>query len=108
MPRIVAALSTIIDLPWKDILSALLTFLYSIAHYVGVFMVAAGASESGIVPVPNAEHPNSPERVPEHGGAIAARDTARDLRAPVNTVRREIERAVAGNHGQGSHVGGAT
>jgi hypothetical protein len=39
MPRIVAALSTIIDLPWKDILSALLTFLYSIAHYVGMLVV---------------------------------------------------------------------
>jgi hypothetical protein len=39
MNRIVLALSTIIDIPWKDILSALLTFLYSIAHYVGVFVV---------------------------------------------------------------------
>ena len=39
MPRIVAALTAIIDIPWKDILSALLTFLYSIAHYVGVFVV---------------------------------------------------------------------
>jgi hypothetical protein len=39
MTRIAVALSTIIDLPWKDILSALLTFLYSIAHYVGMFLV---------------------------------------------------------------------
>ncbi len=39
MPRIAAAFSAIIDLPWKDILSALLTFLYSIAHYVGMLVV---------------------------------------------------------------------
>jgi hypothetical protein len=39
MPKIITAFSTLIDLPWKDILSALLTFLYSIAHYVGVFVV---------------------------------------------------------------------
>jgi hypothetical protein len=39
MPRITAAVSFIIDLPWKDILSALLTFLYSIAHYVGMLVV---------------------------------------------------------------------
>jgi hypothetical protein len=39
MPRIVALVSTIIDIPWKDILSALLTFLHSIAHYVGVFLI---------------------------------------------------------------------
>jgi hypothetical protein len=39
MPRIAAALSVIIDIPWKDILSALLTFLYSIAHYVGMLVV---------------------------------------------------------------------
>ena len=39
MNRIALALSTITDIPWKDILSALLTFLYSIAHYVGVFVV---------------------------------------------------------------------
>jgi hypothetical protein len=39
MPRIAAVLSTIIDLPWKDILSALLTFLYSIAHYAGMLVV---------------------------------------------------------------------
>lgn len=38
MPR-VAAFSMILDLPWKDILSGLLTFLYSIAHYVGTFIV---------------------------------------------------------------------
>jgi len=28
-----------IDIPWKDILSAILTFLYSIAHYVGMLVV---------------------------------------------------------------------
>jgi hypothetical protein len=39
MHRIVFAFSAIVDLPWKDILSAILTFLYSIAHYVGVFVV---------------------------------------------------------------------
>jgi hypothetical protein len=33
------ALSTIIDMPWKDILSSLLTFLYSIAHYAGMLIV---------------------------------------------------------------------
>jgi hypothetical protein len=30
---------TDIDIPWKDILSAILTFLYSIAHYVGMLVV---------------------------------------------------------------------
>lgn len=30
---------TDIDLPWKEILSAILTYLYSIAHYVGMFVV---------------------------------------------------------------------
>jgi len=39
MPRIATALTTIIDIPWKDILSALLAFLYSIAHYVGMLVV---------------------------------------------------------------------
>jgi hypothetical protein len=39
MSRIAALLSTIIEIPWKDILSALLTFLYSIAHYVGMLVV---------------------------------------------------------------------
>ncbi len=28
-----------IDVPWKEILSGLLTYLYSIAHYVGMFVV---------------------------------------------------------------------
>ena len=28
-----------LDLPWKDILSGILTFLYSIAHYAGMLMV---------------------------------------------------------------------
>ena len=28
-----------LDLPWKDILSAVLTFLYSIAHYAGQLVV---------------------------------------------------------------------
>jgi hypothetical protein len=29
----------LIDFPWKDILSAVLTFLYSIAHYAGMLVV---------------------------------------------------------------------
>lgn len=29
----------IIDIPWKEILSAVLTFLYSLAHYVGLLGV---------------------------------------------------------------------
>ncbi len=29
----------IVDIPWKEILSAVLTFLYSIAHYVGLLVV---------------------------------------------------------------------
>lgn len=28
-----------LDLPWKEILSGILTYLYSIAHYVGQFIV---------------------------------------------------------------------
>jgi hypothetical protein len=28
-----------LDLPWKEILSGILTFLYSIAHYVGMLVV---------------------------------------------------------------------
>lgn len=28
-----------LDIPWKEILSAILTYLYSIAHYVGMFVV---------------------------------------------------------------------
>ena len=28
-----------LDLPWKEILSGILTYLYSIAHYVGQFVV---------------------------------------------------------------------
>ncbi len=28
-----------LDVPWKEILSGLLTYLYSIAHYVGMFVV---------------------------------------------------------------------
>jgi hypothetical protein len=31
--------STIVDMPWKEILSGLLTFLYSIAHYVGMLVI---------------------------------------------------------------------
>jgi hypothetical protein len=30
---------TDLDIPWKEILSGLLTFLYSIAHYVGMLVV---------------------------------------------------------------------
>jgi len=29
----------LLDFPWKDILSAVLTFLYSIAHYAGMLVV---------------------------------------------------------------------
>lgn len=39
MLRIITGLSMIIDIPWKDILSSLLTFLYSIAHYAGTLIV---------------------------------------------------------------------
>jgi hypothetical protein len=31
--------NTDVDIPWKEILSGLLTYLYSIAHYVGMFVV---------------------------------------------------------------------
>jgi len=30
---------TDLDIPWKEILLGLLTYLYSIAHYVGMFVV---------------------------------------------------------------------
>jgi len=30
---------SLVDIPWKEILSAVLTFLYSLAHYVGMFVV---------------------------------------------------------------------
>jgi hypothetical protein len=39
MHKMIAALCSFVDIPWKDILSALLTFLYSIAHYVGMLVV---------------------------------------------------------------------
>jgi hypothetical protein len=39
MIRPAAVLSVFLDLPWKDILTAFLTFLYSIAHYVGMLSV---------------------------------------------------------------------
>ena len=29
----------LVDIPWKEILSAILTFLYSLAHYVGLLVV---------------------------------------------------------------------
>lgn len=29
----------IVEIPWKEILSHILTFLYSLAHYVGIFVV---------------------------------------------------------------------
>ena len=32
-------LLSVVDLPWKEILSGILTFLYSIAHYVGQLVV---------------------------------------------------------------------
>jgi len=31
--------NAVIDIPWKEILSSILTFLYSIAHYVGMLVV---------------------------------------------------------------------
>ena len=31
--------NSILEIPWKEILSAILTFLYSIAHYVGMLVV---------------------------------------------------------------------
>ena len=31
--------SSVVEIPWKEILSAILTFLYSIAHYVGMLVV---------------------------------------------------------------------
>ncbi len=31
--------TTFIEIPWKEILSAILTFLYSIAHYVGMLVI---------------------------------------------------------------------
>ncbi len=31
--------TTDLDIPWKEILSGLLSYLYSIAHYVGMFIV---------------------------------------------------------------------
>ncbi|MCX6132387.1 MAG: hypothetical protein NTU47_01125 [Ignavibacteriales bacterium] len=31
--------NTDLDIPWKEILSGILTYLYSIAHYVGMFVV---------------------------------------------------------------------
>jgi hypothetical protein len=39
MPTLLELSSSVFDFPWKDILSALLTFLYSIAHYVGMLAV---------------------------------------------------------------------
>jgi hypothetical protein len=39
MPRLIALLSFVLGFPWKDILSAVLTFLYSIAHYIGMLAV---------------------------------------------------------------------
>lgn len=31
--------TTMTEIPWKDIINAILTFLYSLAHYVGMFVV---------------------------------------------------------------------
>jgi hypothetical protein len=39
MNGILAYWSTVLDIPWKEILSVVLTFLYSIAHYVGMLAV---------------------------------------------------------------------
>ena len=39
MTKAFVSLALFFDLPWKDILSTLLTFLYSIAHYVGMLVV---------------------------------------------------------------------
>jgi len=39
MNRLVISLGSLIDIPWKEILSAVLTFLYSLAHYVGMLVI---------------------------------------------------------------------
>ena len=39
MVAVMAYWRSIVEIPWKEILSSLLTFLYSIAHYVGMFVV---------------------------------------------------------------------
>jgi hypothetical protein len=39
MNRLVISLDSLIDIPWKEILSAVLTFLYSLAHYVGMLVI---------------------------------------------------------------------
>jgi hypothetical protein len=39
MNTMTGLLLSIIDVPWKTILSQILTFLYSLAHYVGLVVV---------------------------------------------------------------------
>jgi hypothetical protein len=39
MNTITGSLLVFLDIPWKTILSQLLTYLYSLAHYVGLFVV---------------------------------------------------------------------
>jgi hypothetical protein len=39
MNRMLAGLCGIIGIPWKEIFSQILTFLYSLAHYIGLLIV---------------------------------------------------------------------
>ena len=39
MIRLMGLWNIDLDIPWKEILSGILTYLYSIAHYVGMFVV---------------------------------------------------------------------
>lgn len=39
MNEITESWISLVDIPWKEILSAVLTFLYSLAHYVGMLVV---------------------------------------------------------------------
>ena len=42
----------IVEIPWKEILSAILTFLYSVAHYVGLLVVYLLAKILPVAKVP--------------------------------------------------------
>jgi hypothetical protein len=39
MNTITGSLFTLLDIPWRTILTQVLTFLYSLAHYVGLLIV---------------------------------------------------------------------
>jgi hypothetical protein len=39
MNAMIRVLGFFFDIPWKEILSAVLTYLYSLAHYVGLLVV---------------------------------------------------------------------